>query len=336
MSNGKLVISLDFELNWGVHDTLPLSTYGNNIKGVQTVIPRLLDLFGRYEVRATWGIVGFLFLESKADLLAHTPALLPGYDNPRLSPYGAYLDNVGNGFPEDPYHFSPHLVRLILEHPEHEVGTHTYCHYYCLEPGQTAAQFEADLEMAIRVGAEKGVTITSLIFPRNQYNEEYLQICKKHGIITIRGNEKHWIYAADSASGQTKLRRSLRLLDSYLPVSGNHAFDPKELSPVLPVNIPASAFLRPFMPKLAPLEGLRLKRIKNSMTHAAKNGLVYHLWWHPHNFGIHQDENFGFLEKILQHYRALQQQYGFGSITMSDLARSIQAPQTKNDHVVSQ
>jgi peptidoglycan/xylan/chitin deacetylase (PgdA/CDA1 family) len=323
MSKGHLVISLDFELNWGVHDTLPLSQYGNNIKGVQTVIPGLLELFGRYDVKATFSIVGFLFHENKAELIAHEPARKPGYTNPRLSPYGSYLDNVGQGFPEDPYHFSPHLVREILKHPQHEVGTHTFCHYYCLEPGQTAGEFEADLQMAIHVAAEKGVHLTSLIFPRNQYNEEYLDICRRHGIICIRGNEKHWLYTADSAAGQTKIRRSLRLMDSYLPISGQHAFDPAKLEKKLPVNIPASAFLRPHMPRLAFLDGLRLKRITNSMTHAAKNGLAYHLWWHPHNFGINQEQNFSFLEKILKHYRHLNEAFGFSSSTMTELAQSI-------------
>ena|GEM_PF-6961988 len=56
------------------------------------------------------------------------------------------------------------------------------------------------------------------------------------------------------------------------------------------------------------------------MTYAAKHNKVYHLWWHPHNFGINQDQNFAFLEKILKHYDYLNKRYGFFSITMSDLA----------------
>ena len=41
------------------------------------------------------------------------------------------------------------------------------------------------------------------------------------------------------------------------------------------------------------------------MTYAARNNLTYHLWWHPHNFGVHQNENFSFLEEILSHYDKL-------------------------------
>jgi hypothetical protein len=59
------------------------------------------------------------------------------------------------------------------------------------------------------------------------------------------------------------------------------------------------------------------------MTHAAKNNLTYHLWWHPHNFGINQDKNFVFLEKILKHYQKLNTQYNFQSVTMSKLAENV-------------
>ena len=71
----------------------------------------------------------------------------------------------------------------------------------------------------------------------------------------------------------------------------------------MPVDIPSSRFLRPFSKKAKMFEGLRLHRINSGMTYAAKNNFSYHLWWHPHNFGINKNENFEFLEKILEHYK---------------------------------
>jgi hypothetical protein len=59
------------------------------------------------------------------------------------------------------------------------------------------------------------------------------------------------------------------------------------------------------------------------MTYAAKNGLTFHLWWHPHNFGINISENFCFLEKILLHYQQLKEKYGFQSMNMSGLANKL-------------
>ena len=75
------------------------------------------------------------------------------------------------------------------------------------------------------------------------------------------------------------------------------------------LNVCASRMLRPYSPKLSFLEGLRLKRIKKEMTYAAKKGEMYHLWWHPHNFGANMEENLRFLESILQTYKSCNEKY---------------------------
>jgi len=54
------------------------------------------------------------------------------------------------------------------------------------------------------------------------------------------------------------------------------------------------------------------------MTYAAKNGLMYHLWWHPHNFGNNIEENFNTLKSILEHFRFLNEKYNFESKTMAE------------------
>ena len=55
---GLFIISLDFELLWGVRDKRTKETYGQNILGVQEVIPQLLDLFDKYDITATFATVG--------------------------------------------------------------------------------------------------------------------------------------------------------------------------------------------------------------------------------------------------------------------------------------
>jgi hypothetical protein len=68
---------------------------------------------------------------------------------------------------------------------------------------------------------------------------------------------------------------------------------------------------------------LRLRRIKQELTYAAKRGLVYHLWWHPHNFGLDTGRNIAFLSAILGHYRVLHDKYGMISKNMAELSDSI-------------
>ena len=165
--------------------------------------------------------------------------------------------------------------------------------------------------------------MTSIIFPRNQFNKDYLQVCQEAGIISYRNNEESWLYNARSFESESLLRRGLRLLDAYINISGHHCYNEEFLEENFPINIPSSRFLRPYYKELHIFEGLRLKRIKTAMTYAAKNNLVYHLWWHPHNFGINQDQNFAMLKKILQHYIYLNKKYAFTSYTMTELAREI-------------
>ncbi|MCS6933806.1 MAG: polysaccharide deacetylase family protein [Chitinophagales bacterium] len=323
MQHGKFVISLDFELLWGVRDKKSIADYGENIRAVHEVVPRLLDTFDKYAVSATFSTVGFLFFESKEELLRSIPEKLPTYKHAELSPYNGHFRLLGTRYPEDPYHFASHLIEKIKSRPQHEIGTHTFSHYYCLEEGQTTEQFRADIEQAIKIAARKGVTITSLVFPRNQFNDEYLEVCRQLGIICYRGNEHSWLYEARNKDDEQLHRRALRLIDAYFNISGHHTYPDAYLRSKFPVDIPSSRFLRPYNAALSFLEPLKISRITRAMTHAAIHHHTFHLWWHPHNFGDHTDENFRCLEKILQHYRHLHDKYAFQSYTMSGLARKL-------------
>ena len=283
----------------------------------------MLKCFSEYGVVATFATVGFLFAESREDCLRYCPATTPDYKQRALSPYNGHFDSIVDDKRMDPYHFAPELIELIRRYPRQEIASHTFSHFYCLEKGQTQADFERDLAAATAIGSKNGYVLKSMVFPRNQVNEAYLGLLRKNGIITFRGTEKAWYYSAETEEKNTRLKRLFRLLDTYVNLSGHNCYSPKLNDGRLPVNLPASRFLRPYAPRLKFLERLRLRRICGGMTHAAKNGEVYHLWWHPHNFGKHQKENFRFLQKILAHYAQLRDQYGFTSQTMSEVAESV-------------
>ncbi len=319
MKRGNFVISLDFEIYWGVWDVLQLDQYCNHLLGVRKVIPGLLNLFSQYGVNATFATVGFLFFDDKEELLAGLPERKPHYTDKHISPYEGHFDEVGKDESEDPFHFAPSLIKKIREAGQ-EIGCQTFSHYYCLESGQTIEDFREDLRAAKRIAEKRGIVLKSFVFPRNQYNEAYLKICKEEGISCFRGNETSWLYKAKDTDSETTLRRAVRLVDAYLNLSGHHCYEPAYMKDIELCNIPASRFLRPYSKKGAVMDWLRLKRITNSMTYAAKHGLTYHLWWHPHNFGINLAENLAFLEKILQHYQKLSHKYSFSSVSMQQLA----------------
>jgi peptidoglycan/xylan/chitin deacetylase (PgdA/CDA1 family) len=323
MDTGKFVISLDFELMWGVRDKRTIESYGDAIIGVRTAIEQMLLSFEKHGVKATFATVGFLFHKTKKDLLENVPIIKPSYTIEKLSPYPNIEKYLGENEDEDPYYFGHSLIQQIKNRNVHELATHTYCHYYCLEPGQTVAQFENDLKVAIIVAEKNDVTLKSIVFPRNQYNGDYTEVCHECGITSFRGSEKSRIYESSNGEGQTLIKRALRLMDSYINITGYncHRFDTIKES--TPYNIPSSRFLRPYSEKLRLFEGLKFLRIKKAMTHAAKNNLVYHLWWHPHNFGRNCKENICFLEKILKHYDFLNEKYAFQSLTMEELSHKL-------------
>ena len=79
--------------------------------------------------------------------------------------------------------------------------------------------------------------------------------------------------------------------------------------------LPASRFLKP-LHKITLLNKLRLRRIKNEMTKAAKANECYHLWWHPHNFGINPEQAMLELGEIISHFNFLNKTYNMKSKSM--------------------
>ncbi len=221
MKNGNFVISLDFEIYWGVRDVLELDQYRNHLLGVRKVIPGLLSLFEKYDINATFATVGLLFFNDKEEMIQGLPGRKPKYKDPHISPYEGHFEQVGNNETEDPYHYAPSLIKKINDAGQ-EVGCQTFSHYYCLEKGQTIEDFRDDIRAAKRIAEKRGITVQSFVFPRNQYNEAYLQVCKEEGINSFRGNEISWLYKAKDTNSETILRRAVRLLDGYLNLSGHH------------------------------------------------------------------------------------------------------------------
>lgn len=317
-SNGKFIISLDFELMWGVHDVREIEEYGDNIKNVHKVLPKLLSIFEEFDIRATFATVGFLFAKNSDDLAKFIPEIKPNYTYPQFSPYSSYLQDKCTEENEE-YHFCNDLIKLIQSIDCHEISTHTFSHYYCLEDGQTVAEFEKDIESAIRIAKRDNVELKSIVFPRDQYSNEYLKICKSNGILSYRGNEKAKFYQMVKEADISLKNRALRFGDAYFNLSGHNTYKPKATEDNLPLNLPSSRFLRPYSKRLKFFEKRKLNRIKNSMTYAAKNNEVFHLWWHPHNFGADTEENFMQLAEILEHYSELKTKFNFESITMKGL-----------------
>lgn len=317
MKNGKLIISLDFELHWGGAEKWDLSKRSAYFLETRKSIPTVLKIFEDNNIKATWATVGFLFAKNKQQLLQFSPQEKPAYNNQSLS-YYTIFDQVGADETSDPYHFGYSLIQKIIQTSGQELATHTFAHYYCLENGQNIQQFEADLKAAQAIAKENfNVSLQSLVFPRNQYNSEYLKVAKEQGIKVVRSNPEVWFWQKSYG----KFTPLFRAIDTLFGVSKSLTFKQESIQTKEVVILPASRFFRPFATKEKSIQRIKINRIKNEMLFAAKNAENYHLWWHPHNFGNDVQENIKQLNEIIFHFKMLEKKYNFTSQTMGNFAK---------------
>jgi peptidoglycan/xylan/chitin deacetylase (PgdA/CDA1 family) len=316
---GALVISLDFELHWGVRDKCPIDgPYRENLLGARKAIPRILDLFEEFDIAATWATVGFLFAESRREREAFSPVTRPQYSDSRLDPYA---EPTGEGESDDSLHYASSLINEIASRRKQEIATHTFSHYYCLEPGETPEAFAADLRSAVAIAKHHGIDVRSIVFPRNQFRAGYERLLKDAGIVCYRGNEKNWMHRPRRRSAETLVVRGPRLLDHYVSLSGSNVVPWNEIvQPDGMCDVRSSMFLRPYSVRRKGLESARLRRIAGGIQAAAEQRGIFHLWWHPHNFGAQTNENLDFLRNVLEIFAACRKSHGMRSLSMADVA----------------
>lgn len=315
MNNGNLVISLDFELLWGVFDKVDWREKREYFQNTRKLIPEILQLFDKYDVHCTWATVGMLFNRDWDEWNTNIPKHLPDYDNQNISAY-KYGKSIQYKETEK-LCFAPNLVKLINESKGQELGSHTYSHYYCLEPGQDSLAFKADLEKSSEVASNLGIGLKSLVFPRNQYNSAYLEICEKSGINTLRINPDNWYW--QNTQRDSLAQKIFRTGDAYFGLLDKSYSSSKIQN--FTQNITgqkASRLLRPYSGRKI-INSLKTKRICREMEYAAKMGEYYHLWWHPHNFGNNPNENLRELDSILSFYKKLKNKYAMQSLNMNEL-----------------
>lgn len=317
MKQGTLIVSLDFELFWGMQDGWSLSEYEANVLGGRKAILQMLALFQKHGIHATWATVGFLFGKNEEELRSFFPEKLPAYEKKELSSYRCF-GTIGQNEQEAPCYYGASLIGKIAATPGQEIGSHTFSHYYCREAGQTPEQFRADMEAAKAIAKSKGYELHSVVLPRNQCEPEYTEILAQLGFSSYRDEENDWIHEKVKFR---PLMRLLRLADVYLPLTGQGGYEPKTEKGI--VNLVGSRMYKPFFKPLGCLEWLKIRRIKRQMRHAAKHGLTFHLWWHPHNVGVHTERHMKQLEEIFAYYDELKATYGMRSLNMAEMCAEV-------------
>lgn len=317
MRAGALVISLDFELYWGIGDHIDYNKYRLYFDNTIETIPAILNLFVKHNIHCTWATVGMLWNESWEEWQKNIPSKLPDYHNPILSNYRLEkkitFENVNNT-----HFFALNVIKSIQAARGQEIGSHTYSHYYCGEKNRSLKVFSEDLRKATEIALKTQTKLESLVLPRNQFIEEILDTMKTNNIKSVRTNPDIWYWRLINQN--KKSSRIARLIDSYFSLFREKCYPWSQLNRKQGVLLqPASRFLRPINKRFFFFNKLRINRIKKEMTYAAENNEIYHLWWHPHNFALKPKLALEELEEILNHYQFLNNKFKFKSLNMREI-----------------
>jgi len=314
--NGIFCISLDFEKYWGIHDVMDFDAYQEQLKKVDTIVDQLCTTFEQHEVQATWAMVGLLLEDKQEDL----DCIQIPYEHKNYSPF-PLKEELLKRIPLA-CRSAIAQVELLKQLPHQEIASHTYSHFYALENGVTIADFELDCQRMKKAGDALNIDFKSIVFPRNQINPSFLKVAKKYGIESFRGNQESRLWTNSKFTDEKLLKRGQRFLDAYVKMAVTENFSIQDLKSTEGVlNIPANRFFKP-IGKIKALERKKLKQIKAEMSAAAQHNTIYHLWWHPHNFGRHTKEHFEQLNEILNHFNYLKTKYGFQSLNMKGIKAS--------------
>jgi len=312
-----LVISLDFELHWGRFDKYDLESNLRYYRNTRNAIPKILELFDRYRIHATWATVGMLMAENEEELRSFSPVLLPGFTDRKYSAY-QWLESQPKLYHEGL--FAPELVQMIRDCPNQEVGSHSFSHYYTLESGQTIAEWREDLRASKRISMEKfGINPQALVFPRNQYSNEVIRVAGEEGFSVVRTNPKDWFWG--EVEHENLLKKVFRTGDTLFNLGKRTSFERPHVFEGVNM-VPASRLMRPFR-NGSIFNQRRVSRIKEELGMALIKNEIYHLWWHPHNFGTYPTENLLILEELLKWIGSKKMSVGLQSLTMTEAARKV-------------
>lgn len=313
INNGAFVFSFDFELFWGVHHNKSLMSYKDNLDGALKFLPNISKEFLDHEAYFTCATVGMIYNNDWEEWEENIPVLIPTHNKSELSPFtkiNFFKENV-----DKKYFFAKNILETIRKDGQ-EIATHTYSHYFCLEKDDLIENFECDIKKALFVADKATDRIASIVFPRNQFRNEHLLICKELGIRVYRGNPDSGLFDKSSNRASATFKKIIRYLDSFINISGSNTFVPQVESCGL-TNVQSSFFLRfPSSLNSTLLNKLHLLRIKKAMSYAAKHNKVIHIWCHPHNIKSQQDLES--IKVLLKHYSSLSKMYDFRSMKMCD------------------
>jgi hypothetical protein len=314
LPRGVFILSLDEELAWGSVHGGNLSRYEALYRQARSCISRLLKLLEKYQIQATWALVGHLFLDhcQPVDGVKHPQIVRPQY------PWFTddwFLPDPCSSLEDAPIWYGSDIVQQIIDcNVTQEIGCHTFSHIRVGESGCSRECFASELR-ACRIEAEKfDLNLQSFVFPRNSVG--HLDVLADAGFLAYRGIGLNLFERLPGIMG-----RICRQLDHFLPLTPPVVL-PKKVNGLW--NLSASYFYPANYQWWKLISSvMRAYKVKKGLRKAAKKRAIFHLWFHPFNLASQPDKLLKELESIFTEVCRYRDAGRLDNLTMGELARRL-------------
>lgn len=256
MDKPIFIISLDVELLWG-YLAYPQCEMEKLLKqdsmNGRGCTDTLLNIFEKYDIPATWAIVGQLLLDDCENGLLHKN--LPRFKDGWYSCQGQNR-LLFNG--------KDIIDKISSSQVDHEIGYHSFSHIVFSECNREVA--EAEIKMCNKLAKEFGITFKSFVFPENKIG--HVDILKKYGFKTYRG--------VDSRRATVDRNILVRKFNAAINLFYAPPVEPIWMNGIW--EIPGSMFFCDPQFSFSILQ-----KAKIGLNRTIKTKKVFHIWLHPHN-----------------------------------------------------
>jgi len=172
-SMGTVVISLDAELAWGFVDFPVLP--GRRLARAREMWLELVELFEKYDLPATWAVVGHLFLEDCDGRHPNHPLDATWFDIERSSG-------------QEDLWCAPTLIDTVADASvDHEIACHSFSHVNFQASRVSKSVVTAELGRCHKLADRCGIELSSFVFPRNRV--AHRDVLAESGFRCYRGRQ---------------------------------------------------------------------------------------------------------------------------------------------------
>lgn len=243
MKKSGIIISIDFELDWGYRDQdNPLS-----VDEISKGLDSLIALLNKHQIKSTWAIVGQLFTNNRKE------------DNSKRQ--------------------LQWITRNLKENDLIEIASHTYNHIFFEELSKEL--IEEDFTLMKNIAKDNARDFKSIVFPRNQYSTANLYLIKKNSYTHYRSVLEKWYLKTNKYSKENKIKRNLIRIFDMLPFNRDAIVGSQNELISISDSRFFRFFPPSFLGKI--ISKIYLIVLMYELRQCIKRGNLYHIWFHPHN-----------------------------------------------------